>query len=212
MAKKGKSKILTIMFIDIVGYTNLSTRLDRDKFEKLNEKFDEIALPIMIKHHGWVVKKIGDCFMVGFESSTDSLICAKELQNKFRDYNLTKPEVPIKIKIAVNSGEVLIKDDDVYGEAVNAVARIEKETKPGQIVFSDSVFLSMNKGEIPYIYLGKKKMKGLKYPMGLFRVKSAEEDMIKRRRAKQKDWSKILKWIIFLILLNILGFVLYKLL
>lgn len=209
-AKNSRSKILTIMMIDIVGYTTLSTKLDRDKFEKLNIKFDEIALPVFAKYHGWVVKKIGDCFMVVFESSTDSLLCGRDLQNNFMDYNQSNPEIPIKIKVAVNSGEVMIKDNDVYGEAVNAVARIEKETKPGQILFSESVFLSMNKGEISHVFLGAKKMKGLKYPLKLFRVKGLGEDKVKRKKQRKRLFGDVFWWFIVVLIICAIGYYGYQ--
>lgn len=208
--KASKSKILTIMMVDIVGYTTLSTKLDRDKFEMLNIKFDEIALPIFAKYHGWVIKKIGDCFMVAFESATDSLLCGRDLQNSFMDYNNGHPEVPIKIKIAVNSGEVLLKDNDVYGETVNAVARIEGEAKAGQILFSESVFLSMNKGEISHVFLGAKKMKGLKYPLKLFRVKGLGEDKVKRKKQRKRFLGDIFWWIIALIVIGAIGYYGYQ--
>lgn len=199
MEKKTRSKVLTIMLIDIVGYTNLSTKLDRESFNEMDDNFDRIALPIFESYNGWIVKKIGDSFMVAFESSTDSLLCAMELQNGFRDYNETNPKTPIRIKAALNSGEVTIKNNDVYGEPVNAVARLEKEAEPGQIIFSDSVFLSMNKGEIPHIYLGKRKMKGLKYPVSIFRVKTLTDDEIKaRRHKKSRFWDNF--WIVLILL------------
>jgi adenylate cyclase len=207
--RKSRSKVLTIMMIDIVGYTKLSSHLGRDKFEKLNIKFDEIALPIFAEYHGWVVKKVGDCFVVVFESATDSLLCARDLQNSFMNYNRTRPEVPIKIKVAVNSGEVLIKDNDIYGEAVNAVSRIEKLTKPGQILFSEAVFLAMNKGDIPHVFLGRRRVKGLKYPLALFRVKGVEEDEKKRRVSEKRKRNKIIKRLIIFVVILIIGYYSY---
>ena len=204
--RKSQSKTMTIMFIDIVGYTNMSSRISRQKFDEMDDKFEEIALPMFERWNGWVVKKIGDCFMVAFESATDSLHCASELQNKFFEYNQSHPEIPIRIKAAINTGEVLIKKDDVYGETVNAVARLEKEAKPGQIVFSHSTFLSMNKGEIPYVHLGKKRMKGLKFPMDIFRVKAAYEDELKRRKKKKESFFGFIWWIVALLIGGTVGY------
>jgi class 3 adenylate cyclase len=202
---KSRSKVVTIMMIDIVGYTRLTSRLDRDQFELMNEKFDELALPIFSNYHGWVVKKIGDCFLVVFESATDALLCGIDLQNKFHEYNQQKPKVPLSIKVAINNGEVLLKDNDIYGEPVNAVARIEKETKPGQIYFSGAVYLAMNKGEIPHVFVGKKMMKGLKHPVSLFRVKWAGEDKARRRKQALRGLWSAIKWLIALAILGTAG-------
>ena len=96
------------MVIDIVGYTKLSTRISRKQFEDLDDDFNRIALPIFEDYNAWVVKKIGDCFMVVFESATDSLLCAMDIQNAFRKYNDSEPEIPIRIKVAIKIIQNLI--------------------------------------------------------------------------------------------------------
>ena len=206
---RSTSKVVTVMLIDIVGYTNLSTKISRKQFEDLDDNFNNLAVPIFKEYGGWIVKKLGDSFLVVFESATDSLLCSMDMQNAFRDYNETKPEIPIKIKVALNSGEVVIKDNDVYGETVNTVARIEKETKSGQILFSHSTFLSMNKGEIPHAYVGTKRMKGLKYPVRLFRIKGAGEDEHKRQVHLKKERGSLVRNLVILAIIVIAGYYSY---
>jgi class 3 adenylate cyclase len=176
MTLASRSKILTIMMVDIVDYTKLSSSLGREKFDELNENFDRISLPLFEKYAGKVIKKMGDAFIVVFESATDSLHCAIDLQNKFWEYNESRAGTPIKIKIALNTGEVLIREGDIYGESVNIASRVEKITKPGQIFFTHPVFLAMNKNEIPFLYLGRKKVKGIEYLLKIFRVKGVGEE------------------------------------
>ncbi len=204
-----RSKVLTIMLIDIVDYTKLSTKLGREKFDELNDTFDRIALPTFQKYSGWVVKKLGDSFLVAFDSATDSLHCAIEMQNRFWEYNETRPSVPIWVKVAVNAGEVIIRGNDIYGEPVNAVARMEKETKPGQIYFSNSVFLSMNKSEIPYVYVGKRKVKGIERPIDLFRVKGLNEDALRKRKEFIGLMWGFIKFVIWAGVIGVAGYYLY---
>jgi len=166
------SEILTIMLVDMAGYTKATARLKREHFSQLHDAFDNISLPVFQKHGGDVIKKIGDAFLVTFKSPTNAVLCGMDLQNAFLEYNLNFKPIPlIKIRIVIHLGEVIYRNNDIYGDAVNITSRIEGITRPGDIIFTDSVFLAMNKNEIPYKHLGLKKFKGAKYPIRLFLVK-----------------------------------------
>jgi len=166
------SEILAVMLVDMVSYTKTTSRLKRESFSRLHDIFDDIALPIFSKYGGHLIKKIGDAFLVSFRSATDSLLCGMEIQNAFFDYNKKyKPIPPIRVRIAVHLGEIIYRNEDIFGEAVNITARIEEITKPGDIVFTDAVYLAMNKNEVPYVHVGLRKFRGIKYPLRLFLVK-----------------------------------------
>jgi len=175
------SEILTVVFIDIVGYTKTTAQLSREEFTQLHDTFDNITLPLIEKHSGKVIKKIGDAFLITFRSPTNAVLCGTELQNAFEQHN-KKSKRPIRIRVAIHTGEVIIRNDDVFGEAVNTTSRIEGITEANQIVFSEAVFSAMNKREVPYIHLGLRKLKGMKFPIRLFRVKSGYDEVLRRRR------------------------------
>ncbi|MDZ4199544.1 MAG: adenylate/guanylate cyclase domain-containing protein, partial [Kiritimatiellia bacterium] len=104
-------------------------------------------------HHygGRIVKTIGDAFMSVFESPTNAVLCSIRAQYVLRIFNKDRPEKEqIHIRIALNAGEVqLAGDGDVFGEAVNAVARVEGVTPVDEIYFTERVYLSMNRNEVP---------------------------------------------------------------
>lgn len=195
------SEVLTVMFIDIVGYTSTTARLTREEFSDLHDLFDNIALPIFKVHGGKVIKKIGDAFLVTFKSPTNSVICGKELQNAFESYS-KHSQKPLRIRVAIHTGEVLIKNADVYGDAVNTAARIEKIARPGDIVMSEQTYSAMNQNEIEVLPLGPKKFKGLKHPIKLFRVKSSWDEILRRRRI-------IKRFILRTVLIIVLAFVVF---
>jgi class 3 adenylate cyclase len=210
MTPKVSSEILTVMFIDIVGYTKTTQQLSREEFTKLHDVFDSISLPIFDRYEGKVIKKIGDAFLITFRSPTNALLCGIELQNEFDRYNRTAKRA-LHIRVAVHTGEVIVRNDDVYGEAVNTTSRIEGVAGSDQIVFSDAVFSAMNKREIPYIHLGLRKLKGMKYPLRLFRVKSRYDEILRRRRAIATFFKRlILLGLIALIVYLILRYVLFE--
>jgi class 3 adenylate cyclase len=184
MANKNKipeSETATIMFIDIEGFTKRTTKSTREMWFNLQDIFDKVALPVFKKYNGNVIKKIGDCYMVTFNSPTNAIMCGMGLQNSFLNFNKNNlKRKPLIIRVALHTGEVVLKNQDIYGDAVNTAARIEGVTKGGDIVFSESVFLAMNKNEIPFLHLGIFRMKGLKYPVRLFRVRKKHERKIGR--------------------------------
>lgn len=175
------SEILTVMFIDIVGYTKTTAQLSREEFAQLHDTFDNISLPIFEKYNGKVIKKIGDAFLITFRSPTNAVLCGADLQNAFEHHNKHSKR-PLRIRVAIHTGEVIVRNNDVFGEAVNTASRIEGVADANQIVFSEAVFSAMNKREVPYIHLGLKKLKGMKYPIRLFRVKSGYDEILRRRR------------------------------
>lgn len=165
-----KSEVLTIMIVDIVGFTQKTTQSMRHEIADMQKLFDDTCKPVFSKYDIKIIKKMGDAFLLTCRSATDSIEAARELQSTFNSFNKNKPKKEkIIIRVAINTGEVTIIDNDIYGDAVNTTARIEGITKPGHIVFSESTYLSMNKEEIPYIFLGRFQLKGIK-PINLFRV------------------------------------------
>jgi class 3 adenylate cyclase len=191
--KKVHSEIATVMFIDLVEYTKTTARLTREHFDQLLNAFETIPAPIFEKYSGTVVKKIGDAFLVTFRSPTDAVLCGIALQREFRKYNLkNRLRHPLRIRVAIHMGEVLHRAGDVYGDAVNTASRIEAITQAGQVVFSDAVFSSMNKNEVPYVHIGLKDLKGVKYPIRLWRVRTRQDEVQRRKEAFKRFVSQII--------------------
>ena len=181
------SETATIMFIDVAGFTKRTSTSTRGSLVLFQEFFDQVTIPIFNEFKGQVVKKIGDAFLVIFKSPTNAISCGMKLQNAFSHYNKSLPKTQrIKIRVALHTGEIVLHGKDIYGDAVNTSSRIEGITKEGDIVFSESVFLAMNKNEIPFLHLGNFKMKGLRSPVRLFRVKRKHERSFFSRLKKQR--------------------------
>lgn len=207
--KKVNSEILAVMFIDIASYTRTTARLSREKVDYLHEVFDNLSLPLFKDFRGQVVKKMGDAFLITFKSATDAVLCGVELQRRFMEYNKTHDYKPISIRVAIDMGEVIIRNDDVYGDAVNRASRIESVAKAGHIVFSEAVGAAMNKNEVQVINLGVKRFKGVKRPIRLLRVKSRISKSVKQRRKIKRLRKSIISLIIKIGLLFIISLIIY---
>jgi adenylate cyclase len=196
--KKYQSEILTIMFTDIVSYTSTTTKLKREEFNRLHDVFDNISLSIFKKHDGKVIKKIGDSFLVTFKSATDGILCGIDLQKSFQKHQKeNKSKNPLRIRVALHSGEVLLRDNDVYGDAVNLSARLENLTLPGEIYFSETVAQSMNKNEIPFLDLGYTYVKGFQEPIRIFKVKWEKDQ-------RRIIWNWVLETFLIILLIIVI--------
>ena len=202
VAKKVHSEVLTIMFVDLVGYTKTTGKLKREDISGLHDVFDTICASVFDKYEGTVVKKMGDAFLVTFKSPTNALLGGVELQKDFKRYNQHyKLKTPLQIRVALHSGEVVIRDGDVYGDAVNTTSRIEGIVKAGDVVFSEAVYNNMNKNEIPFLFVGEKKFKGVRRPVKIFKIKKVYDEIIRKRKKFAKNVKKRVRNLVFIVVL-----------
>jgi len=193
-------EMLTVMFIDIANYSGTSGKLNLDALNELHNIFDSLVLRTAEEYDGKIVKKVGDAFLVTFKTATSAINCGVSLQEKFIAYNKGNPyALPLKIRVAIHTGEVLHRNNDIYGDAVNIASRIEKVTKPGDILFSGSVYSTMDKNDIPqFMHLGTKKFKGIKKSTRIFKIKTRKDLKREGKKKVKKIIGKIIKWAIFL--------------
>jgi len=167
----GRTENLTIMFTDVVDYTQRTSGQSRTEIRALLKRFNRILLPIVHRFGGWQVKNLGDAMLIAFHSPTDALRCGMAQQDAVADANLTLPAAQhLHIRIAVTVGEVLVQDNDVFGEAVNLAARLEHVTPPDAIYFTEAVYLAMNRAEVTSQPVGTEQFKGIPEPVGIYQV------------------------------------------
>lgn len=208
-----KTRHLTVMFTDIKGFTSRTSNSSRKELQELLDLHDKLIGTIFEKFGGTVVKTIGDAFMVTFDSPTDALLCGMEIQKVLAKHNSDAEEYNrLEVRIAINSGEVTIKGNDVFGEPVNVAARLEGIADAGDIYFTESVYLAMNKSEIPTAEVGYRHFKGVPDEVKVYKVLSEggkkgffKKDKIVVREVRKRDWKKIIKWagIAFILLIFI---------
>ncbi|ODS24736.1 hypothetical protein AB835_02405 [Candidatus Endobugula sertula] len=166
---------LTIMFTDIVGYSDLVEELSRTDSQKLLEKHNKI-LNNVIKHFGGKkIKSIGDSFLVTFRSPTDAVICGMAMHDALWDKQKIEEQIPnnptIVIRVAINTGEVILRHNDIFGEAVNIASRVEEITPPGSVYLTESVYLSMKKSEATLTLIDSFDFKGISENIRVYQAK-----------------------------------------
>lgn len=181
-----ETKHLTVMFTDIKGFTKRTSLQSRQKLNEFLRIHDDLLKPVFEKYNGRVVKTIGDAFLTVFEAPTDAVLCGKKIQEVLKEHNEKAPKSKqLEVRVAINTGEVNIRENDVFGEPVNVAARIEGIAKPNRVYFTEAVYLSMNKSEVPSAHIGETRLRGIPDTVKLYCVlpdENRSEFMKKRKR------------------------------
>ena len=133
-------KTLTILFVDVQGYTTRTGRQTREQHENFIVELQAFIKKQTREKNGNFVKSMGDGFMLTFESPTDAVACGYNIQKQISIKNAStfKRENLVRFRIGISTGEVMVDDSgDVYGEAVNIAARIITPLKSLQVYLRD---------------------------------------------------------------------------
>ena len=133
-----QENILTIIFVDISKSTALYETYGDVEAEKTVNHTLSIVSDLLSKYEGKLIKTIGDGLMGTFPNAEIAIYAACEMQEMIRQdpFLLQKN---IAIKIGLHFGEVLWKDNDIFGDAVNTAARMVDIAKADQIITTRSV-------------------------------------------------------------------------
>ncbi|MGM5481167.1 MAG: adenylate/guanylate cyclase domain-containing protein [Nanobdellota archaeon] len=182
-----RTEIKTVLFVDIIDYTYLTSKLTPTSFNELHNHFDKLVGKSVKQFNGTIIKKIGDAFLILFDGATDAVKAGTFMQREFTEFNRSKVfHLPVNVRVAIHTGEVMHRKNDIYGDAVNTTSRIEKLAKKGQVVFSGSCYLELDKHEIAYTKIGRKKLRGVSKPLTLFRVRTHEELTLRHNLEQQQ--------------------------
>jgi class 3 adenylate cyclase/pimeloyl-ACP methyl ester carboxylesterase len=128
----------TILYTDIAGNTDKLQRLGDDDWRSVLRDHERITREMLRTHGGTEVKTMGDGFLASFDSATQAVQCAIDLQRAFARHNDTSDE-ELLVRMGLNAGEPIEEDDDLFGTAVTMAARIMEQGAGGQILVSDVV-------------------------------------------------------------------------
>jgi class 3 adenylate cyclase len=172
-----------IMKTDISGFTSRVGKSSDAELSELLTEHSNLVSNISNRHSGYVVKGEGDSFWLVFPSVTAAARAAMELQDELRFAQVGKTEAArIAIRITVTLGDVLHQNDDIFGDAVNLAARIEKVTPPDEIYLSQAAWLALNKGEIQTSYVGQFSFHGISEPVSVHKIEHETHTRIMRQQ------------------------------
>lgn len=167
-----QTRHLTILLTDIKGFTDKTSSRSRADIQRLLDEHRDAVLPVLQERGGRLVKTIGDAFLMVFDSPTDAVLAGTAAQAALAKRNEGRAdEDRIDIRVAINCGEVNLVEGDVFGEPVNITARIEGVAEAGEVFFTEAVYLTMNKAEVPSSEVGLLQLKGIPEKVRVYKVR-----------------------------------------
>ena len=180
-------KLTTILVADVVGYSRLMGEDEVGTLSALKAHRKELIEPKEAQYHGRTIKLMGDGALQEFSSVVEAVQFAIEVQLAMRERNAAIPEDRrIVYRIGINLGDVIVEEDDIYGDGVNVAARLESLAKPGGICLSRAARDQVrDRMDIVLEDLGEVEVKNIARPVRCFAVRLDDDNERLRKTAMQ---------------------------
>jgi class 3 adenylate cyclase/pimeloyl-ACP methyl ester carboxylesterase len=167
------SGLVTILFTDVEGSTELTQRLGDVRARELFREHERITREALAAHGGSEVKSMGDGFMASFVSATQALECAIAMERAFAAHNEAS-DSQLNIRIGLNTGEPIAEEEDLFGTAVITAARIAGQAKGGEILASNVVRELVAGRGFAFADRGEMVLRGFDDPVRVFELRWRE--------------------------------------
>jgi adenylate cyclase len=187
-------RLAAIFATDVVGYSRLMEADEAGTLAALKSHRSELIDPQIAEHHGRIVKLMGDGALVEFASVVDAVACAVAVRDGMVARNEGVPDNQrIEFRIGIHLGDVMIEDDDLYGDGVNMAARLEGLAAPGGICISQQALDQVEtKLDLTYEDMGEQQVKNISRPIRTFRVLSESAiDGPDRKQGTARRWPAV---------------------
>lgn len=171
-AERVQRRLAAIVAVDVAGYSRLMGGDEEGTLAGLKWHRSELIDPKIAQHRGRIVKTTGDGMLVEFVSVVDALQCWLEIQQGMAERNRSIPEESqIQFRVGINLGDIIVDDDDIFGDGVNIAARLEAIAAPGGICVSSAV-VDQVRQKLPLSLedLGARALKNIDTPVHAYRV------------------------------------------
>ena len=165
-------RLAAILAADVVGYSRLMGTNESGTLAALDTLRAEFINPKLSEHQGRTVKLTGDGMLVEFPSVVNAVTCATELQVGMRQRNANAAQDRrIEFRIGVNVGDVIVQDDDLFGDGVNVASRLEGIAPVGGIAVSQAVRDHIGKRlDVTFEDMGERRLKNIEQPVRVYSI------------------------------------------
>ena len=165
-------RLAAILAADVAGYSRLTGSDEEGTHVRLRDRLRGLADPKISEYRGKVVKHTGDGVLAEFGSVVDAVRCAIEVQRGMAEQNATIPQVKrIEFRIGIHVGDIIVDDNDIFGDGVNIAARLEGIAEPGGVCISDDAQRQV-RGKVDFAFedMGPQNLKNIVEPMRAWRL------------------------------------------
>jgi len=165
-------RLAAILAADVAGSCRLMGIDEEGTLARLKALRRTIFDPKIAQHHGRVVKNTGDGAIAEFASVVDAVRCADEIQRGMAEQTIDVPQDKrIELRIGIHVGDIIIEENDIFGDGVNIAVRLEGIAEPGGISISDDARRQIRgKVDVTFEDLGSQSLKNIAEPMRVWRV------------------------------------------
>ena len=173
-----KRKLTTILFADAQGYSALMASDEAATLERLN-RYRVIMAGLFARHEGRQVNTWGDAVIAEFSSVVEAIRCAVEIQDSLSAENRSLPKPKqMWFRIGINLGDVMVDNDNLYGDGVNVAQRLEALAEPGGIMVSGTVHsLAHKQLSLAFDFAGDQEIKNSEDRVPTYRVRMAGRNL-----------------------------------
>jgi TolB-like protein/class 3 adenylate cyclase len=170
-------RLAAVLAADVAGYSRLMGSNEEGTLARLKAVRKTLVDPTIASHRGRIVKTTGDGMLVEFASAVDAIRGAVEVQRSMADRNASVPQDQrIEFRIGIHVGDIIIDDNDIFGDGVNVAARLEGIAEPGGVCLSDDAHRQIRgKVEITCDDLGLQSLKNITEPMRAWRINFGDQ-------------------------------------
>jgi adenylate cyclase len=165
-------RLAAVLAADVVGYSRLMEVDETGTLARLKTVRLELIDPAITNCKGRIIKTTGDGLLVEFQSVTEALRCAVDFQERMarRNRDMAASRA-LLYRIGINLGDVIVEDDDIFGDGVNVAARLESMADPGGICISAAVRDQVaDRLPVGFQDLGEQHVKNISRPIRVYKV------------------------------------------
>jgi class 3 adenylate cyclase len=163
---------LVVMFTDVCDSTALNEEMGDEAWHDVLTDYRDVVRAATAARGGAEVATTGDGFLVRFDSPSDAVLCAVDVQRVLADLR-GSGALPLHTRIGLHAGEVVDTGGDVLGHVVNLASRVSSAAEPDEILVTEPVADQLV-GSLQLEDRGLQPLKGVSQTRHLLAVRWAE--------------------------------------
>ncbi|MBV8455115.1 MAG: adenylate/guanylate cyclase domain-containing protein [Acetobacteraceae bacterium] len=181
-------RLAAILAADVAGYSRLMHADEEGTYARFTTLMADVVEPALAQHTGRIVKRTGDGFLAEFPSAVEAAKCSLQFQTQILLDAAREPEDQrLVLRVGIHLGDVIVEEQDIYGDGVNIAARLEALAEPGGIMVSGVVHENV-RGRVSCAFEdgGDQSVKNIAKPVGIYRM---IPETIRRRAEPEQTLS-----------------------